>query len=126
MAAVGTVDRCKEDKSARDMGVWVVGVVRWMTNLGQFAVEGESAFVGVLWVAPGVHSASAWGTSVLSSQELSKEGGVVAVEGRWERRWRFSLSLRRRRISKAGGAKLCRREWELKLACFSTHIAFEV
>lgn len=64
------------------------------------------------------------GRSVLSSGELSKEDGMV---GRWGGEVAIQSEFEEAKdTSKAAGAKLCRREWELKSAWFATHIAFEV
>lgn len=61
------------------------------------------------------------GRAVLSSAEPSRVvggcGEVGAIQTEFEEA---------RGTSEAAGAKLCRREWELKSAWFATHIAFEV
>lgn len=63
---------------------------------------------------------------MLSSGELSKEDGMVMV-GRWGGEVAIQSEFEEAKdTSKAAGAKLCRREWELKSAWFATHIAFEV
>lgn len=65
------------------------------------------------------------GRSVLSSGELSKEDGMVV--GGWGGEVAIQSEFEEAKdTSKAAGAKLCRREWELKSAWFATHIAFEV
>ena len=61
------------------------------------------------------------GRFVLSSGELSE------VVGRWRDVVEIQSEFEEARdTSKAAGAKLCRREWELQFAWFATHIAFEV
>lgn len=96
-----------------------------MTDLGAVRSGGECVAGGAQgWelVAPGVRPASAWGTLCAElraepSQGVGGCGEVGAIQTEFEEA---------RDTSEAAGAKLCRREWELRSAWFATHAAFEV
>lgn len=72
-------------------------------------------------MAPRVQPARAWGTLCAELRRAEQGGGRLRRGGAIPTEFEEA-----RDTSKAAGAKLCRREWELKSAWFATHIAFEV